>query len=99
MYVNNEVIINQTLIERVLQIKENESINQTKILEDDLVEQIKLTRLSKMFETCSEEEIIVLILIAIKKYPELVFQILREEFILNKERNGKKNANRKVIWN
>lgn len=95
MYVNNEVIINQTLIERVLQIKENESINQTKILEDDLVEQIKLTRLSKMFETCSEEEIIVLVLIAVRKYPELVFQILGEEFTLNKER--KKNANRKVI--
>lgn len=97
MYVNNEVIINQALIERVLQIKENESINQTKILDDDLVEQIKLTRLSKMFETCSKEEIIVLILIAVRKYPELVFQILGEEFILNKERNGKKNANRKVI--
>lgn len=97
MYLNNEVIINQTLIERVLQIKEKESINQTKILDDDLTEKIKLTRLSKMFETCSEEEIIVLILIAVRRYPELVFQILGEEFILNKERNGKKNADRKVI--
>lgn len=86
MYVNNNVLINQVLLDRVMQIKEKESINKPKILEDDLVEQIKLTRLGKMIETCTEEEMIVLILVAVKKYPGIVFDILREEYLVNKER-------------
>lgn len=88
MYGRNNVLINHVLLDRVLQIKQNDFLHDDplEIWEGDLIEQIKLTRLGEMAESLSKEEIIVLILTFVRNYPELVFQILAEEYLLNKER-------------
>lgn len=85
MYVSNNVLINQVLLDRVIQIKQKESFNRSSILEEDLVEQIKLTRLGEMVESFNQEEMAVLVLVALERYPEMVYQILFEEYKKNKE--------------
>lgn len=90
MYVNNNVLINQVLLDRVMQIKEKESFNRPSILED-LVEQIKLTRLGEMAESLNKDELAVLVLVALERYPEMVYQILFEEYKKNKENKNDGN--------
>lgn len=91
----SNVLINHVLLERVLRIKESNALHDDsfKIWENELsnVEKIKLTRLAEMAESLSKEEIAVLVIIAAENYPEMVFQIMMEELLVNKERNGKKD--------
>lgn len=92
MYQKNEVLINQVLLDRVLQIKQNEFINNNyEEWKEELIEKIKLTRLGEMVESFNKDEIAVIILVAIENYPEMVFQIMMEEYLLNKERMKSKN--------
>ena len=92
MYQKNEVLINQVLLDRVLQIKQNEFINNNyEEWKEELIEKIKLTRLGEMVESFNKDEIAVVILVAIENYPEMVFQIMMEEYLLNKERMKSKN--------
>ena len=95
MYGKSDVLINRVLLDRILQIKQNNFLNRESIktLEDELLEEIKLTRLGEMAESLTEDEAIVLILIIIQNYPDLVFQILAEEYLLNKERADKNDRN------
>ena len=97
----NEPIINHVLLERVLQIKESELLHDDsfKVWEDDIddVQKIKLTRLGKMAESMSKEEMAVLVLIAVQNYPEMVFQIMMEEYLINREGKGKRNEDSKII--
>ena len=93
MYGRSRVLINQPLLDRVLQIKHNEFLHSESYdtWKADLIEDIELTRLGEMAESLDENETAVLILVALQKYPELVFQILTEEFLINKERTNKRN--------
>lgn len=92
MYGKNEVLINQVLLDRVLQIKHNsflhEDYNEWK---EELIEKIKLTRLGEMVESFNKDEIAVMVLIAIENYPEMVFQIMMEEYLTNKENKNDSN--------
>lgn len=96
----SDVLINHVLLDRILQIKESQYLHDDsfKIWEDELsdVQKIKLTRLGEMAESLSKEEIAVLVLIAVQNYPEMVFQIMMEEYLVNKEGN-KRNENRKNV--
>lgn len=98
MYGKSEVLVNQVLLDRVLQIKQNEFLNNNyEEWKEELIEKIKLTRLGEMVESFNKDEIAVVILVAIENYPEMVFQIMMEEYLLNKERMKSKNERRKVI--
>lgn len=92
MYERINVLINQSLLDRVLQIKHNsfshsESYDTWKA---DLIEKIKLTRLGEMVESLDEDEIAVIIIMAIQNHPELVFRIMMEEYLVNKEKEKKR---------
>ena len=97
MYGKSDLLINHILLNRVLEIKHNNSLHNEEFDVEDLIEEIKLTRMGKMAESLSEKEMAVLILIAVQNYPEMVFQIMMEEYLLNKERNEKKDERRKDV--
>ena len=93
MYAKSEVLINQVLLDRILQIKQKEFLNGNyEEWKEDLIEKIELTRLGKMAESLNEDELAVLVLIAVENNPELVFKIMLGEYLVNKERKKKKNA-------
>ena len=95
MYANNEVLINKVLLDRVLDIKHSNAFQDESLWEEDLIEQIKLTRLGEMAESLNQEEMAVLVLIALERYPEMVYQILFEEYKKNKEsKNDSNNRSR-----
>lgn len=85
MYGKNDVLINHVLLERVMQIKHSNGLHDECFDIEDLIEQIKLTRLGEMAESLSKEEMAVLILVAVQNYPEMVYQILLEEYLINKK--------------
>lgn len=92
MYGKSDVLINHVLLDRVLQIKENNFLHDDyEEWKEELIEEIKLTRLGEMAESLTEKELAVLVLIATENYPEMVFQIMMGEYLLNKERNKNKN--------
>ena len=93
MYAKSEVLINQVLLDRILQIKQKEFLNGNyEEWKEELIEKIELTRLGKMAESLNEDELAVLVLIAVENNPELVFKIMLGEYLVNKERKKKKNA-------
>ena len=93
----SDIYINHVLLDRVLQIKESESLHDEsfKVWERELspLQEVKLSQLGRMMESLSKEEIAVVALIAVQNYPEMVFQILMEEYLINKERKNKKHEN------
>lgn len=93
----SDIYINHVLLDRVLQIKESESLHDEsfKVWEKELspLQEVKLSQLGRMMESLSKEEIAVVALIAVQNYPEMVFQILMEEYLINKERKNKKHEN------
>lgn len=96
MYAKSEVLINQVLLDRVLQIKQKEFLNgDYEEWKEELIEKIRITRLAEMVESLDEDEIAALVLVGIEKYPETVFQIMLGEYLLNKERKRKGNENSK----
>ena len=92
MYGRSDVLINHVLLDRVLEIKQRLALHDGALDNEDLIEQIKLTRLAEMAESLSEEEVITIVLIATQNYPEIVLQILMEEILINKERTKRKNG-------
>ena len=90
MYGKSETLINHVLLDRVLKIKHENFLHDETLWQEKLIEEIKLTRLGEMAESLSEKEMAVMILIAVQNYPELVFQILAEEYLLNKEKGDKR---------
>ena len=97
MYGRSDVLINHVLLDRVLEIKQRLALHDGALDNENLIEQIKLTRLAEMAESLSEEEVITIVLIATQNYPEIVLQILMEEILINKERTKKKNERRKDV--
>ena len=92
MYGKSDVLINHVLLDRILQIKQNHFLQDDyEEWKEELIEEIKLTRLGEMAESLTEKELAVLVLIATENYPEMVFQIMMGEYLLNKERNENKN--------
>lgn len=93
MYGRSEVLINQVLLDRIIEIKQNDFLNGDSYEEwkEELIEKIELTRLGKMAESLNEDELAVLVLIAVENNPELVFKIMLGEYLVNKERKEKKN--------
>lgn len=92
MYGRSDVLINHVLLDRVLEIKQRLALHDGALDNENLIEQIKLTRLAEMAESLSEEEVITIVLIATQNYPEIVLQILMEEILINKERTKRKNG-------
>lgn len=97
MYGKSDVLINHVLLDRILEIKHNNCLHDEEFDVEDLIEEIKLTRLGEMAESLSKKEIAAIVLIAVENYPEMVFQIIMEEYLLNKERNEKRNERRKDV--
>ncbi len=96
----SDIYINHVLLERVLQIKESESLHDDsfKVWDKELspLQEVKLSQLGRMMESLSKEEIAVVVLIAVQNYPEMVFQILMEEYLINKERKKKNEDSRNL---
>lgn len=86
----SEVIINHVLLERILEIKHSNYLHDESLCNEELIEQIKLTRLGEMAESLSKEEMATLVLIAVQNDPEMVFQILMQEYLINKDMKGRK---------
>lgn len=97
MYGKSDVLINHVLLDRILEIKHNNYLHDEEFCIEELVEDIKLTRLGEMVESLSKKEIAAIVLVAIENYPEMVFQIMMEEYLVNKERNEKKNDDDRII--
>lgn len=93
--------INQKLIDRALEMRESELLHDDsfKIWEKGLEVQEKryLSELGRQIEKFSKEEIAIVVLVAVQNFPEMVFQILMEEYLDNKKKGEKNNENRKDI--
>ena len=83
-------------MDRILKIKHDNYLHDEEYDIEELIEQIKITRLADMIKSLSEKEIAAIVLVAIENYPEMVFQIMMEEYLFNKGKE-KKNANSKNI--
>lgn len=83
-------------MDRILKIKHDNYLHDEEYDIEELIEQIKITRLADMIKSLSEKEIAAIVLVAIENYPEMVFQIVMEEYLVNKGKE-KKNANSKNI--
>lgn len=90
--------INQELLEKVLKARKNELLHEDswKIWEKDLDinEQRYLSDLCRKIENFSQNELAVATIVAVKNFPEMVFQIMMEEYlsIINKEKKGNGNT-------
>lgn len=97
----SDIYINHILLERVLQIKESELLHDDsfKVWNKELspLQEVKLSQLGRMMESLSKEEIAVVVLIAVQNYPEMVFQILMEEYLINKERKNEDGKDGKNV--
>lgn len=93
--------INQELLDKVLKAKEGELLHDDsfKIWERGLNinEKRYLSDLGRKVENFSKEEIAVVVLIAVQNFPEMVFQILMEEYLDNKRKGEKSNENDKYV--
>ena len=81
--------INHALLDRVLKAREDNLLHDDsfKMWERDLDvdEQDELLQLGKIIETFTEEDFAVVVLVAIQNFPEMVFQLMMEEYLNNKE--------------
>ena len=77
--------------------KENETLHDDsfKIWERELSinEQRDLSELGRQVEKYSKDYFAVIVYVAIQNYPEMVFQLLMEEYLKNKERNKNNDSN------
>ena len=89
--------INEDLIDAVLKARESEVLQDDsfKVWERDLTpaEQRYWSELGRSIEQFSKDEFAVVTYVAIQNYPEMVFQLLMEEYLVNKERKNKKDEN------
>ena len=98
----NEPYVNQELLDRVLKAKEYARLHDDsfKIWEKEALEANEkryLSNLGKCLQNTTQEELAVMVLVAVQNYPEMVFQIIMEEFLVNKERKDKKHDDRKDV--
>ena len=92
--------INQELLDKVLSTRNNELLHDEsfKVWEqDDLSPGDKrwLSELGRQIENLTKDEFAVITYVAIQNYPEMVFQLMMEEYLKNKEanENGKNQRN------
>ena len=89
-----EPYINEDLLEKVLKARKNELLHEDswKIWEKelDVNEQRYLSDLCRKIENFSQNELAVAIIIAVKNFPEMVFQIMMEEYlsVIKEKKNG-----------
>ena len=95
-----EPYINQDLCKRVLAAKEQERLHEDsfKVWEkEDLSvnEKRYWSELCRSLQNFTIEEFAVAVYVAIQNYPEMVFQLMMEEYLINKEgnENGKNKRN------
>lgn len=89
--------INQDLVDRVLKAREDELLHEDswKVWErEDLSDREKRywSELGRSIENFTEEEFAVVIYVALMNYPELVFQMVMEEYLINKERKTNEDS-------
>ena len=87
--------INQELLDMVLKARQESEVlhdDSFKIWERELSvgEKRYLSELGRSIEQFSKDEFAVVVYVAIQNYPEMVFQLMMEEYLVNKERNSKK---------
>lgn len=86
--------INEDLLDKVMQARSNELLHDDsyKIWEhrDEFSEADKrwFSELGRSIENLSQDEMAVIVTVAVENYPEMVFQIMMEEYlsVINKER-------------
>ncbi len=87
--------INEELIDQVLKARRESELLQDdtfKVWEnDELTQEDKRywSELGRSIEKFTKEEFAVVTYVAIQNYPEMVFQMLMEEYLINKEGNEK----------
>lgn len=87
--------VNQELVDKVLKAREEEERlhdDTFKIWEneDQLAKEKRYwSELGRSLENFSKEEFAVVVYVALQNYPEMVFQLLMEEYLTNKEGNEK----------
>ena len=87
--------INQELIDKVLQARQSDKLHEDEWKvwekEGELSEKDKRywSELGRSIENFTQEEFAVVTYVALQNYPEMVFQIMMEEYLLNKEGNEK----------
>ena len=85
--------INEELIDAVLKARQENEILQDdtfKVWENEdltAAERRYWSELGRSIEKFSKEEFAVVTYVAIQNYPEMVFQMLMEEYLINKEGN------------
>ena len=85
-----EPYINEDLLEKVLKAKESKLLHEDdwKIWEKklDINEQRYLSQFCRDLENFSQEELAVATIVAVKNFPEMVFQIVMEEYLSMREK-------------
>ena len=85
--------INEDLIDKVLKARQEDELLQDdsfKVWENEEVttgEKRYWSELGRSIEKFSKEEFAVVPYVALQNYPEMVFQIMMEEFLSNKEKS------------
>ena len=88
----NEPYINQSLLDRVMKAREDEYLHDDswKVWERDLdVQEARhLSELCRQMESFTQEDLAVATIVAVKNFPEMVFQIMMEEYlsVVNKDK-------------
>ena len=90
--------INQELAEKVMKAREQELLHEDswKVWEKDglsVSEKKYWSELGRSIEKFTQEEFAVVTLVAVKNFPEMVFQILMEEYLSVVNKEDKKNEN------
>ena len=85
-----EPYINGDLLEKVVTVKNNTRLHEDdwKIWEKelDVNEQRYLSQFCRDLENFSQEELAIATIVALKNFPEMVFQIVMEEYIAMKDK-------------
>ena len=85
--------INEELLEKVLKAKTNDRLHDDsfKVWEHQdtfsAADKRWFSELSRSIERLSEDEAAIVVYTAIQNWPEMVFQLLLEEYLINKEEN------------
>ena len=100
---HGEPYINENLLNMVIKARQNDLLQDDsfKTLMDlnwdelDVNTQRYLSEFGRQIEKYSQDEMAVIVYEAIRLYPEMVFQLMMEEYIKNKEasKNGKNKGN------
>lgn len=88
--------INQDLLDKVLFARNNDLLQDDsfKVWEKEELsagEKRWLSELGRQIENLTKDEFAVIIYVAIQNYPEMVFQLMMEEYINNKENKNDSN--------